>query len=94
MTYSKRVVGMWSSGTNTRIRVRTAMNEHEFRRAIFLVIWRLFDANLCEVPHINAAIARCRRENGGAVWGPCEVQHLVRMCLKRVQGFPQPLDVV
>ena len=28
------------------------------------------------------------------MWGPREVQHLVRMCLKRVQWFPQPFDVV
>jgi hypothetical protein len=70
------------------------MNEHEFRWAIFLIVWCLFDANLREVPHINAAIARRRRENGGTMWGPREVQHFIRMCLERVQGFPQPLDVV
>jgi hypothetical protein len=28
------------------------------------------------------------------MWGPREVQHFIRMCLERVQGFPQPLDVV
>jgi uncharacterized protein YfaA (DUF2138 family) len=28
------------------------------------------------------------------MWGPREVQHLVRMCLERVQWFPQPFDVV
>jgi hypothetical protein len=25
---------------------RTAMDEHEFRRAVLLIVWRLFDANL------------------------------------------------
>lgn len=70
------------------------MNEHEFRRAVFLIVWRLLDTDLREIPHINAAVARCRCENGGAMWGPCEVQHLVRMCLERVQWFPQPFDVV
>jgi len=28
------------------------------------------------------------------MWGPREVQHLIRMCLKGVQGFPQPFGIV
>jgi hypothetical protein len=70
------------------------MNEHEFRRPVFLVVGRLFDADLREVPYVNATVARRRCKNCGAMWGPREVQHLIRMCLERVQWFPQPFDIV
>ena len=33
------------------------MDEHEFRRAVFLIVWRLLDANLREIPHVNTAVA-------------------------------------
>jgi hypothetical protein len=45
-TYAKR--GGW---------LRTTMNEHEFRRSVFLIVGGLLDADLREVPHINATVA-------------------------------------
>ena len=70
------------------------MNEHEFRWAVLLIVWSLFDANLREIPYVNTTVARRRCKYGGATWGPRKVQHLVRMCLERVQWFTQSFDVV
>ena len=47
--------------------LRTTMNEHEFRWPVFLIVGGLLDADLREVPHINATVAGRRRENGGAM---------------------------
>ena len=74
--------------------MRTTMNEHEFRWPVFLIVGGLLDANLCEVPHIDATVAGCRCKNGGAMRRPCEVQNFIRVSLKRVQRLPQPFDVM
>ena len=43
------------------------MNEHEFWWPVFLIVGSLLDADLREVPHIDATVAGRRRENGRAV---------------------------
>ena len=70
------------------------MNEHKFRWPVLLIVGGLLDADLREVPHINATVTGCRRENRGAMGRPCEVQYLVRVSLKRVQRLPQSFDVM
>ena len=44
------------------------MNEEQLRRAIFLIVGRLLNANEREVPNVDASVARSAREDGRIVW--------------------------
>jgi len=57
----------------------TTMNEHEFRWPVFLIVGGLLDADLREVPHINATVADAKMV---AMRRPCEVQYLVHVSFK------------
>ena len=61
------------------------MDKHELRRAVFLVLRCLLDADLGEVPDVDPPVARGGGEDGWVVRGPREVENLIRVALECVQ---------
>lgn len=55
----------------------TSMYEQQLRWPVLLIIRRLFDSDLVQVPNVNPSITRSRCEDGGVVWGPGETQDFV-----------------
>lgn len=61
------------------------MHKQQLGRTIFLIVGRLLQANLGEIPQDDASISRGRRKDGRAVRGPGELQNFFRVRAKRVQ---------
>ena len=60
------------------------MYKQQLRWTVLLIIRRLFNSDLVQVPNINPSITRRRRKDGGVVGRPRETQDFIGMGLKCV----------
>lgn len=56
-----------------RARSVSAVHEQQLGRAVLLVVWRLLNADLREIPDVDAPVARGGREDRRVVWRPGDV---------------------
>ena len=60
------------------------MYEQQLRWPIFLIIGRLFDPDLIQIPNVDSSVTRSRRKDRGIVWRPRETQDFIGMGLECV----------
>lgn len=60
------------------------MNEDEFRRTVFLVVWCLFFPDLVQIPNIDAAVTGGRSEDCGVMWRPGQLEDFASVPLESV----------
>lgn len=63
----------------------SSMNEQELGRSVLLVLGRLFESDLGDVPEVDAAVARGRGEDGFVRGGPGELEDFVVVRLEGVE---------
>jgi len=63
----------------------SAVNEKEFRWAVFSVIRGLFLADGSEIPDVNSTVGASRGKVDGRVWRPSDLKNVIGVRLERMK---------
>lgn len=67
----------------------TAVNEHQLRGSVLLIVGCLLDANLREIPNVDTSVTSSGCENGWVVGRPSHVEDLVGVSLESMQSLAE-----